>query len=186
MSCETLVLTLASPCSPGYCVLEERTGYWLFYRDVLHHTRLLSDTEYTILLLISDNVYINECKRFKKKKKKEKNYAASGGYHSFISFQMVPGCSLDQGSLCPINQLFCLSRQALHRPPPAPMKEHRLSPMREEPLPAPVNEEGSQNVGAGAASGCQPGNVGSAGSNKKPRSRTKVQFWMISLSGPIK
>lgn len=94
---------------------------------------------------------------------------------SFISFQLIPGCSLDQGSLCPINQLFCLSRQALHRPPPAPMKEHRLSPMREEPLSAPMNEEGLQNVGAGAAGGCPSGTVGSAGSNKKPRSRTKVQ-----------
>lgn len=82
-------------------------------------------------------------------------------------------CSVDQGSLCPINQLFCLSRQALHRPPPAPMKEHRLSPMREEQLSAPVNEEGPQNMGTGAAGGCPPGTVGS-GSNKKPRSRTKV------------
>uniref|UniRef100_A0A3Q1FKV2 SATB homeobox 2 n=1 Tax=Acanthochromis polyacanthus TaxID=80966 RepID=A0A3Q1FKV2_9TELE len=36
--------------------------------------------------------------------------------------------------------------QALHRPPPAPMKEHHLSPMREEPLSAPVNEERSQTV----------------------------------------
>ncbi len=52
------------------------------------------------------------------------------------------------------------------------MKEHRLSPMREEPLSAPVSEEGSQSVGAGAAG--PPGTVGSAGSNKKPRSRTKV------------
>ncbi len=59
------------------------------------------------------------------------------------------------------------------------MKEHRLSPMREEQLPVPVSEEGSQNVGA--AGGCPPGTVGSAGSNKKPRSRTKVQN-VIQLS----
>lgn len=59
------------------------------------------------------------------------------------------------------------------------MKEHRLSPMREEQLSAPVSEEGSQNVGAGAAGGCPPGSVGSAGSNKKPRSRTKVQYVII-------
>lgn len=89
--------------------------------------------------------------------------------------EMNSWLSLDQGSLCPINQLFCLSRQTLHRPPPAPMKEHRLSPMQEETLSAPVNEEGSQNVGAGATGGCQPGSLGSTGSTKKPRSRTKVQ-----------
>lgn len=83
--------------------------------------------------------------------------------------------SLDQGSLCPINQLFCLSRQALHRPPPAPMKEHRLSPMREEPLSAPGGEDGAQTGGGSAAGVCQPGGVGSSGGNKKPRSRTKVQ-----------
>ncbi|XP_062288291.1 DNA-binding protein SATB2 isoform X3 [Scomber scombrus] len=75
-------------------------------------------------------------------------------------------------------QLFCLSRQALHRPPPTPMKEHRLSPMREEPLPAPANDEGSQNVGA---SGCQSGNVGNAGSNKKPRSRTKISLEALGI-----
>ncbi|XP_049449918.1 DNA-binding protein SATB2 isoform X5 [Epinephelus fuscoguttatus] len=71
--------------------------------------------------------------------------------------------------------------QALHRPPPTPMKEHRLSPMREEPLSAPVNEEGSQNVGAGGAGGCPPGTVGSAGSNKKPRSRTKISLEALGI-----
>uniref|UniRef100_A0A3Q1J2G6 DNA-binding protein SATB n=1 Tax=Anabas testudineus TaxID=64144 RepID=A0A3Q1J2G6_ANATE len=55
--------------------------------------------------------------------------------------------------------------QALHRPPPAPMKEHRLSPMREEPLSVPVNEEGSQNVGGGA----------------KPRSRTKISLEALGI-----
>ncbi|XP_069389253.1 DNA-binding protein SATB2 isoform X4 [Paralichthys olivaceus] len=70
--------------------------------------------------------------------------------------------------------------QALHRPPPVPMKEHRLSPMREEPLSAPGNEEGSQNVGAGGAGGC-PGSVGSAGSNKKPRSRTKISLEALGI-----
>ncbi|XP_034741742.1 DNA-binding protein SATB2 isoform X3 [Etheostoma cragini] len=78
-------------------------------------------------------------------------------------------------------QLFCLSRQALHRPPPTPMKEHRVSPMREEQLSAPVNEEGLQNVGAGAAGSCPPGTVGSAGSNKKPRSRTKISLEALGI-----
>ncbi|XP_078118750.1 DNA-binding protein SATB2 isoform X2 [Sander vitreus] len=78
-------------------------------------------------------------------------------------------------------QLFCLSRQALHRPPPAPMKEHRVSPMREEQLSAPVNEEGLQNAGAGAAGGCPTGTVGSAGSNKKPRSRTKISLEALGI-----
>ncbi|XP_041858535.1 DNA-binding protein SATB2 isoform X3 [Melanotaenia boesemani] len=78
-------------------------------------------------------------------------------------------------------QLFCLSHQALHRPPPTPMKEHHLSPMREEPLPASVNEERSQNVGAGAAGGCPPSNVGGAGSNKKPRSRTKISLEALGI-----
>ncbi|XP_042349993.1 DNA-binding protein SATB2 [Plectropomus leopardus] len=80
-----------------------------------------------------------------------------------------------------LSQLFCLSRQALHRPPPAPMKEHRLSPMREEQLSAPMNEEGAPNVGAGAAGGCPPGSVGSAGSNKKPRSRTKISLEALGI-----
>uniref|UniRef100_A0A3B5AWH5 DNA-binding protein SATB n=1 Tax=Stegastes partitus TaxID=144197 RepID=A0A3B5AWH5_9TELE len=48
---------------------------------------------------------------------------------------------------------------ALHRPPPAPMKEHHLSPMREEPLSATVNEE----------------------SNKKPRSRTKISLEALGI-----
>lgn len=57
------------------------------------------------------------------------------------------------------------------------MKEHRLSPMREEQSSlTPVNDEGSQNMVTGAAGVCQPGSVISAGSNKKPRSRTKVHY----------
>lgn len=55
--------------------------------------------------------------------------------------------------------------------------------MREEPLSAPGNEEVSQNAGAGAAGGCTPGAVGSAGSNKKPRSRTKVES-VVSAQDP--
>ncbi|XP_056144890.1 DNA-binding protein SATB2 [Lampris incognitus] len=70
--------------------------------------------------------------------------------------------------------------QALHRPPPAPMKEHHHSPMREEPLPTPVTEE-SQNVGTGGASGCAPGNIGGAGSAKKPRSRTKISLEALGI-----
>lgn len=112
------------------------------------------------------------------------------GLNKMTGNKFGTGCSFDQGSLCPINQLFCLPHQALHRPPPAPMKEHRLSPMREEPLSVPVNEEGSQNVGGGAAGGCPPGTVGSTGSNKKPRSRTKVETAAFSQtdflkSGPL-
>ncbi|XP_029315729.1 DNA-binding protein SATB2 isoform X4 [Cottoperca gobio] len=71
--------------------------------------------------------------------------------------------------------------QALHRPPQIPMKEHRLSPMREEQLSAPQNDEGSQIVGVGAAGGCPPGSVGSAGSNKKPRSRTKISLEALGI-----
>ncbi|XP_028249109.1 DNA-binding protein SATB2 isoform X3 [Parambassis ranga] len=77
--------------------------------------------------------------------------------------------------------LFCLSRQALHRPPPAPMKEHHLSPMRDEPLSTPVNEERSQNVGAAAAGGCPPGTVSSTGTSKKPRSRTKISLEALGI-----
>ncbi|KAM6934781.1 DNA-binding protein SATB2 isoform 3-T4 [Xenentodon cancila] len=71
--------------------------------------------------------------------------------------------------------------QALHRPAQTPMKEHHLSPMREEPLPAAVNEERSQNTGAGAAGGCPPAAVGSAASNKKPRSRTKISLEALGI-----
>uniref|UniRef100_A0A3B3YQH9 DNA-binding protein SATB n=1 Tax=Poecilia mexicana TaxID=48701 RepID=A0A3B3YQH9_9TELE len=53
--------------------------------------------------------------------------------------------------------------QALHRPPPLPVKEHHLSPMREEPLPAQANEESS------------------AGCNKKPRSRTKISLEALAI-----
>ncbi|XP_061579173.1 DNA-binding protein SATB2 isoform X2 [Cololabis saira] len=78
-------------------------------------------------------------------------------------------------------QFYCLSRQALHRPAQTPMKEHRLSPMREEPLPAAVNEDRSQNTAAGATGGCPPAAVGSAGSNKKPRSRTKISLEALGI-----
>ncbi|XP_038157882.1 DNA-binding protein SATB2 isoform X1 [Cyprinodon tularosa] len=78
--------------------------------------------------------------------------------------------------------LYFLSRQALHRPPPHPAKEHRLSPMREEPLPAQPTEERSQNVGVGAAGGCAPAAAASsAGSNKKPRSRTKISLEALGI-----
>lgn len=70
--------------------------------------------------------------------------------------------------------------QALHRPPPAPLKEHRLSPMREEPLSAPSIEEGTQT--AATAPGQSPPNTGtSAGSNKKPRSRTKISLEALGI-----
>nr|XP_020493459.1 DNA-binding protein SATB2 isoform X4 [Labrus bergylta] len=79
-------------------------------------------------------------------------------------------------------QIYCLSRQALHRPPPTPMKEHRLSPIRDEPLSVPVNEEVSQAVGGGATGGgCPPGAGGSAVSNKKPRSRTKISLEALGI-----
>ncbi|KAM8855807.1 DNA-binding protein SATB2 isoform 3-T3 [Spinachia spinachia] len=79
-------------------------------------------------------------------------------------------------------QLFCFSRQAHHRPPPPPMKEPRLSPMREErSSSAPANEEASQNVGSGAAAGGAPGTVGGVGSNKKPRSRTKISLEALGI-----
>uniref|UniRef100_A0A668B047 DNA-binding protein SATB n=1 Tax=Myripristis murdjan TaxID=586833 RepID=A0A668B047_9TELE len=71
--------------------------------------------------------------------------------------------------------------QALHRPPPAPLKEHHHSPMREEPLSAPVPEEGSQNVGAGATGGGPPGSISSGGSTKKPRSRTKISLEALGI-----
>ncbi|XP_069579547.1 DNA-binding protein SATB2 [Brachyistius frenatus] len=71
--------------------------------------------------------------------------------------------------------------QALHRPPPAPMKEHHLSPMREEPLSASMNEDRSQNVGAGAVGGCPPGSGSCGGSNKKPRSRTKISLEALAI-----
>ncbi|XP_056287492.1 DNA-binding protein SATB2 isoform X2 [Pseudoliparis swirei] len=67
--------------------------------------------------------------------------------------------------------------QALHRPPPTPMKEHRLSPMREEQsASAPANDDGSQSTGPGAGertAGC--------GSNKKPRSRTKISLEALGI-----
>ncbi|XP_053733173.1 DNA-binding protein SATB2 isoform X2 [Synchiropus splendidus] len=69
--------------------------------------------------------------------------------------------------------------QALHRPPPPQLKEHHLSPMREEQLSAPVGEEGSQNLAVGAAG--PPGSVGNAGSNKKPRSRTKISLEALGI-----
>ncbi|KAM9804691.1 LOW QUALITY PROTEIN: DNA-binding protein SATB2 [Neosynchiropus ocellatus] len=71
--------------------------------------------------------------------------------------------------------------QALHRPPPPQLKEHHLSPMREEQLAAPVSEEGSQNLAVGAAGGCPPSSVGSAGTNKKPRSRTKISLEALGI-----
>ncbi|XP_063744286.1 DNA-binding protein SATB2 isoform X3 [Eleginops maclovinus] len=75
-------------------------------------------------------------------------------------------------------QLFCFSRQALHRPPPTQMKEHRLSPMREEQLSVPQSEDGAQIAGA---AGGQANSGGSAGSNKKPRSRTKISLEALGI-----
>ncbi|KAK5603978.1 hypothetical protein CRENBAI_025042 [Crenichthys baileyi] len=71
--------------------------------------------------------------------------------------------------------------QSLHRPPPLPVKEHHLSPMREEPLPTQANEEMSHNVGVGAAGGCPAAAACSAGSNKKPRSRTKISLEALGI-----
>ncbi|XP_015247422.1 PREDICTED: DNA-binding protein SATB2-like [Cyprinodon variegatus] len=54
--------------------------------------------------------------------------------------------------------------------------------MREEPLPAQPTEERSQNVGVGAAGGCAPAAAASsAGSNKKPRSRTKISLEALGI-----
>ncbi|XP_068185793.1 DNA-binding protein SATB2 isoform X2 [Antennarius striatus] len=78
-------------------------------------------------------------------------------------------------------QLFCFSHQAIHRPLPPPIKEVHLSPMREEPLSAIVNEEGSQSVGPGPGAGCPSGAIGNAGSNKKPRSRTKISLEAMGI-----
>ncbi|KAL6100495.1 satb2 [Pungitius sinensis] len=75
--------------------------------------------------------------------------------------------------------------QAHHRPPPPPMKEPRLSPMREErAASAPASEEASQNAGpgAGGGSGGSPGTIGAvAGGNKKPRSRTKISLEALGI-----
>ncbi|KAM4609125.1 DNA-binding protein SATB2 isoform 2-T2 [Polymixia lowei] len=72
--------------------------------------------------------------------------------------------------------------QALHRPPPAPIKEHHHSPMREEPLPAQVTEDGPQSVGGGGGgSGCTPGSIGGVGNIKKPRSRTKISLEALGI-----
>nr|XP_061826815.1 DNA-binding protein SATB2-like isoform X3 [Nerophis lumbriciformis] len=76
-------------------------------------------------------------------------------------------------------QLFCLSRQALHRPPPIQMKEHRSSPMREELLSSPTTEEAGQTMVTGA--GGPPGSTGSAGSSKKPRLRTKISLEALGI-----
>ncbi|KAK5889908.1 hypothetical protein CesoFtcFv8_013483 [Champsocephalus esox] len=62
--------------------------------------------------------------------------------------------------------------QALHRPPPAQMKEHRVSPMREEQLSVPQVEEGAQ-----ISAGGQP----NSGGSKKPRSRTKISLEALGI-----
>ncbi|XP_055086661.1 DNA-binding protein SATB2 isoform X6 [Periophthalmus magnuspinnatus] len=74
-------------------------------------------------------------------------------------------------------QLFHLSPQALHRPPPAPLKDHCLSPMRDEPLSAPVSDEGTQTT----VTAPPTTTGGSAGSNKKPRSRTKISLEALGI-----
>ncbi|KAJ3591754.1 hypothetical protein NHX12_006886 [Muraenolepis orangiensis] len=94
----------------------------------------------------------------------------------------APCRHFDEGSPHPTNQMFYLSRQALHhRPPPPPMKEQHRSPMREDPLPVQVNEEGHQNAGAGNAGCCTPGGGPGAGSAKKPRSRTKISLEALAI-----
>ncbi|XP_028292081.1 DNA-binding protein SATB2-like isoform X2 [Gouania willdenowi] len=66
--------------------------------------------------------------------------------------------------------------QVLHRQAPPPIKEHCLSPMREEPPSVPMNEERSPNVGAATPTGT----VSSSGS-KKPRSRTKISLEALGI-----
>ncbi|KAI9519038.1 hypothetical protein NQZ68_032091 [Dissostichus eleginoides] len=56
------------------------------------------------------------------------------------------------------------------------MKEHRVSPMREEQLSVPQIEEGAQ-----ISAGGQPNSGGSAGGNKKPRSRTKISLEALGI-----
>ena len=93
----------------------------------------------------------------------------------------IPGRHFDEGSPHPTNQMFYLSRQALHhRPQPTPIKEQHRSPMREEPLPPQGNDEGQQNAGAGNSGGCTPGSGPGAGCTKKPRSRTKVRPFHVN------
>ncbi|XP_003961743.1 DNA-binding protein SATB2 isoform X2 [Takifugu rubripes] len=70
--------------------------------------------------------------------------------------------------------------QALHRPPPVPVKEHRVSPIQEDSLSGHVHEEPLQNVGAGAA-GVPHGTASSVVSNKKPRSRTKISLEALGI-----
>ncbi|KAM9701112.1 uncharacterized protein ACNS7B_003197 [Menidia menidia] len=69
--------------------------------------------------------------------------------------------------------MFCFSRQALHRPPPAPVKELRLSPRREDP-PPPAGDERPQAAGV-------PCGAGNAPSSKKPRSRTKISLEALAI-----
>ncbi|XP_062312876.1 DNA-binding protein SATB2 isoform X1 [Osmerus eperlanus] len=76
-------------------------------------------------------------------------------------------------------QFYCLSRQALHRPPPQPLKDHHHSPMREDPLPASANDDGPQTAGSGGGGGL----TGSSGNTcaKKPRSRTKISLEALGI-----
>ncbi|KAM9485622.1 DNA-binding protein SATB2-like isoform 5-T5 [Salvelinus alpinus] len=77
-------------------------------------------------------------------------------------------------------QLYCFSHQALHRQPPQPLKHH--SPMREDPVPAQGNDEGSQNVERGGGGGCTGGpGVGGCTVVKKPRSRTKISLEALGI-----
>ncbi|XP_042162554.1 DNA-binding protein SATB2 isoform X1 [Oncorhynchus tshawytscha] len=78
-------------------------------------------------------------------------------------------------------QFYCFSHQALHRQLPQPLKHH--SPMREDPVPAQGNEEGSQNVERGGGGGGCTGGPGVGGSMvvKKPRSRTKISLEALGI-----
>ncbi|KAM6986778.1 DNA-binding protein SATB2 isoform 1-T1 [Aplochiton taeniatus] len=87
-------------------------------------------------------------------------------------------------------QLFCLSRQALHRPPPMPLKDHHQhSPVREEPPPAQrVADEAAQSLvtggqggGTAGAGGGMGGGMGGGAGAKKPRSRTKISLEALAI-----
>ncbi|KAL2081239.1 hypothetical protein ACEWY4_023092 [Coilia grayii] len=84
----------------------------------------------------------------------------------------------------PADTQFFFPRQALHRQPPQPLKDH--SPMHEEPLPSSaVVEDGPQTGGAGASGASGPGGGtavgGGTGTAKKPRSRTKISLEALAI-----
>uniref|UniRef100_A0A3Q3A207 DNA-binding protein SATB n=1 Tax=Kryptolebias marmoratus TaxID=37003 RepID=A0A3Q3A207_KRYMA len=84
-------------------------------------------------------------------------------------------------NLCTIRRFLTLPQADRDLAYEEESRHHHTERLHTEQLPVPVNEDRSQNVGAGAPGGGPPATAGSTGSSKKPRSRTKISLEALGI-----